>query len=135
MPPSDNHLYINVMGRTKNGILISKRAMSNEANIFKTMVKKVVARAAIGSPLSFREDIAYSAKITLNLDLFSRGFPKKAKSLFKKIDTSNRTKLLLDSICEAIGVDDKHIVHIVIEKIDSDRRPTVTVEIEELWDR
>jgi Holliday junction resolvase RusA-like endonuclease len=127
LPPTDNHIYFNV---PRGG-----RALTKEARKYKSLVKEKTARAAITSSLSFREHIPYRVDITIFVKLLSKGWPKRAKWKFQKIDTTNRTKLLLDSIAEAIGVDDRHVTQVTIRKEDDSEDPRVEVTVEELWNR
>lgn len=127
LPPTDNHIYFNL---PRGG-----RALTKDARRFKALVKEKTARAAITSSLSFREHIPYRVEIVLYLKLYSRGWPKKAKWRFQKIDTTNRTKLLLDALADAIGVDDRHITDVIVRKEDDPDDPRVEVTLEELWNR
>lgn len=128
MPPTDNHIYFNLpKGRG--------RALTGKAKKYKALVKEKTARAAITSPLSFREHIAYRVEITIFLNLLTKGWPKNAKWRFQKIDTLNRTKLLIDSVAEAIGVDDRHVTEVIVRKEDDAEDPRVEVTVEELWKR
>lgn len=132
LPPTDNHIYFNLPRRDGRG---GGRALTSKAKKYKTLVKEKTALAAITNKFSFRENIPYRVEITLYLNLFTKGWPKKAKWRFQKIDTLNRTKLLLDSIADAIGVDDRHMIDIVVRKEDDPSDPRVEVVVEELWDR
>lgn len=133
LPPTDNHIYFNLPSR--GGKWGGGRALTKEARKYKLLVKEKAARSAISSQLSFREHIAYRAEITLFLNLFTKSWPKKAKWRFQKIDTLNRTKLLLDSIADAIGVDDRHMVEVIVRKEDDKSEPRVEVKVEEMWKR
>lgn len=134
LPPSDNHIYFN-LPKKKGQKWSGGRALTKDARKYKLLVKEKTARAAVTNKLSFREHIAYRVEITLFLNLFSKSWPKKAKWRFQKIDTLNRTKLLLDSIADAIGVDDRHIVDVIVRKEDDPSEPRVEVKVEEMWKR
>ena len=127
LPPTDNHIYFNLQ---RGG-----RVLSKEARRYKSLVKEKTAHAGVTCPLSFRENGPYRATITLYLKLYNQGWPKKAKWRFSKIDTTNRNKLLLDSVCEAIGVDDRHITEVVMKKEDDANDTRVEITLEELWKR
>ena len=127
MPPTDNHIYFNL---PRGG-----RALTKEARRYKALVKEKAARAAVTSPFSFREHIPYRVTINLFFKLFTKGWPKNAKWRFHKTDTLNRTKLLVDAITEAVGVDDRHIIETIVRKEDEEATPRVEIRLEELWDR
>ena len=124
LPPTDNNIYF-----TRHG----GRSLTKEARKYKSMVKESTALAAIKCSIPFRENIPYSVNLSLYLNLYSKSWPKKAKWRYKKIDTLNRTKLLLDALAEAIGVDDRHFTQITVEKEHDEINKRVEVRLTELW--
>lgn len=123
LPPSDNKIYFNL----KYG----GRALTKDATKFKNLVKVKIAKLSVTDIISFKKNIPYRIKIKVFTKLYNKGWPEKAKDRFKRVDTLNRTKLLVDAITEAIGIDDKHIVSAIVEKEDSEVGK-VTVTLEEL---
>lgn len=49
--------------------------------------------------------------------LLNKGYPKKTESRYKKLDASNRLKLLEDALAEATGLDDAHNWMVVLHKV------------------
>lgn len=129
LPPTDNHIYFNLPG--------GGRALTKKAKQFKARVKEQTALTAVRNTLPFREHIPYKATITLYVKLYTKGWPKTAKWKYRKMDATNRTKLILDAITEAVGVDDRHITEVELAKREEANPDNVRVEIalEELWPR
>lgn len=127
LPPTDNKIYVNLR---QGG-----RILSGQAKKYKSKVKEKTARSAITSKLSFRPNIAYRAEIVLYTDIYTKGWPKHAKWKFRRMDTTNRTKLLLDAVTEAVGIDDCHITEVLVRKENDPSEPRVEFTLEELWER
>lgn len=70
-------------------------------------------------------------KIDMFIDIYENWETKKGE--IKKKDLLNREKFLVDSIFEAIGIDDKFIFKQTFRKIQSDEEKAV-IEIRELKD-
>lgn len=127
MPPSDNKLYWNLP--------TGGRALTAVGKKFKNHVKSQVASLAAKSSThnaDFVSDVPYEVHIYVYFkELFNATYGAKhgAKTRYKKQDVSNRQKLALDAVMEAIGVDDRHIVkHVMIKKEDiNDPRIVVVV--------
>lgn len=124
MPPTDNHVYFNLPG--------AGRVLSKAARQYKSRVKEITSRVAVTEKCSFREHVPYRVRILIYMNLYTKGWPKKAKWRFRKADATNRTKLLLDAVAEAIGVDDRHFVDLRIRKEDTDKEPYVIITVEEV---
>lgn len=126
LPPTDNHIYINIP---------YGRKLSNEAKKYKSLVKERSIQVAVTNTLSFREQVACRVQIVLYMDLYTKGWPKNAKWRFRKVDATNRTKLLLDALSDAVGVDDRHFVSVVVRKEHSPDNQYARLVLEELWTR
>jgi len=107
LPPSVNRLYT-----VRNG----RKILSGEAKRYKNKIKIDLLSQLIGykhlghnTPLSFTYDFYFS-------DMYNKGFPKSAKTLFKKKDVSNKIKLIEDAVCEVLDVDDSQVVHMEVNK-------------------
>lgn len=103
LPPSDNHIYFNLPG--------GGRGRTNKAKSYLSKVKSQIAQLAILNHVEFRQHVPYSIETWIYFNkIENKGWVKgKAKSRYMKVDTGNRTKLVEDSIAEAIGVDDSHL--------------------------
>lgn len=124
LPPSDNHIYVN---RGNKG-----RFLSRDARTYKNKALSVIASIVLssGAHRDFHRDMPYEVEILLFMPVFNSTFPK-SKFLFKKSDTLNRTKLLIDIVTEAISVDDRHIVDVTVRKRHSTCDTGVIIEITE----
>ena len=117
VPPSTNHLYSNVFGRG--------RILKAEGRKYKAYVQQRVP--------SYRGDLEDNQWLTLSLTfyvpLYNAKTAKHAKKLF---DVSNRVKVLEDAICEGLGIDDRAVIRIELEKVDApklDSRVDVVVSL------
>ena len=128
VPPTDNHIYSNV-GRA--------RFLTSTAKKYKKMVANEVAKLAVtcDPDAGFHEDVPYEIILQLYLDkVENSGWAQgKAKSRYKRIDTTNRQKLVIDGVMEGIGVDDCHIFYAALyKKCDAtDPRLVLTVREQE----
>jgi Holliday junction resolvase RusA-like endonuclease len=98
MPPSVNKLYY-----VRNG----RKALSSEGRALKEQMRATITLACASAPA-----IPENTPLALHLTFF---FPvlenagwsqKKSKARYKKVDVSNRVKLVEDAISEALGIDD-----------------------------
>ena len=126
MPPTDNHIYSNAP---------FGRVLSSAAKRYKTLVRTAIGKLATSHDLSFRNHIPYYVRLTIFMDLYTKGWPKKAMWKYRKVDATNRTKLLLDAISEAIGVDDRHFVTVLVRKEEAKDEQYVRVSVEEMCPR
>lgn len=115
LPPSTNKLYY-----TKGGI----RHLSAAGKIYHHKVK-----IAILSSIAFSPDFMEGLDTPLSLDLTfyfteleNKGWLQgKAKSRYKRVDLSNRVKVLEDAIAEALCIDDKLFFSITLRKMQRPR--------------
>ena len=109
MPPSVNSLYFVKGGRK---ILSSKgRTIKNK---LKADILKQIHHCKIEeSPKTLVIKLFFT-------DIYNKGWPKKAKSRYKKIDASNRAKLLEDALSECLGIDDCLFFSVTVIKYQSE---------------
>lgn len=127
LPPSDNKLYwVNQWG---------KFVLSTLGRNYKRIICDVIARtlsSSIGKGDDFRQDIPYELFIALYFEkLEYPNWEQAKKSRFLKIDTGNRQKLVIDSIMEAIGIDDRHIFQELIKKSVDQNQPRIEILLRE----
>jgi len=133
LPPTDNHIYTTLRGRRG-------RILTAEAKSYKTLVASRVADLAAHSSIQLRTDVPYAISISAYFPVienvnWSKGI---TRSRYRKVDTQNRQKLLVDGLMTAIGVDDSHLFHIrKLKFVDpNDPRVEITlVELDEDWAR
>jgi len=65
--------------------------------------------------------------------VFSKGWPKKAKSRFRKIDQTNFVKFFQDCVATASGVDDANHTLVLTTKREDPEHPRVEIHLEE-WE-
>lgn len=116
MPISVNKAYVTVRGR---------RILSKEGKIYKSTVTTGVAKQlSLCTQYTdlVNEETPLKLEITLYLERTeNKGYPKKTKTRYKRVDVSNRVKLLEDALFDALGVDDSSVFSLTITKQD---RPT-----------
>lgn len=109
LPPSVNHAYYNLPrgGRvlTKEG----KRYKAETAAHLTQTYPSVLARIAPNQPYS----IVYILTIPT---LLNNGYPDKAENKYKKLDASNRIKLLEDVLADVMGIDDSTSMNVLAAK-------------------
>jgi len=111
VPPSQNHAYAN---HPHGG-----RRLTEVARTFKAEVVNHVARVHVLELNRIKPNVPYELCVTfffLKDDLFNKGYPKKTKNRYKRVDTLNRGKLLEDALADAFGLDDSHNFVLRLEK-------------------
>lgn len=114
--PTINHLYL-MHGRF--------RFMTKEAKKLKEDIKMVVISAMAHYDLGkIRENV----RLEVIIDIHEDWLTKKGEVKIK--DLANREKFLIDSIFEALGIDDKFIFKHTMSKIQStEEKAEVTIEV------
>lgn len=116
MPISVNKAYVTIRGR---------RALSKEGKIYKSAVTTGVAKQlSLCSDFTdlINDQTALKLEITLYLERTeNKGYPNKTKTRYKRVDVSNRVKLLEDALFDALGVDDSIVFSLIVTK---QTRPT-----------
>lgn len=131
LPPSDNHLYF-VQGHRK--------ILTKEGRVYKQAVKNALGKLAFSMP-SFNKDLWHEARISVFYERveaagwherYKRGAKagqRKAKRRFFKNDTDNRKKLIIDSVCECIDIDDTCLSPKVDQKDADPENPRIEITI------
>jgi len=127
MPPTDNNLYVPVRKKGKSAGL----RLSDTARVYKVKVAEVMADAALLNPdFGIEENVEYAISLVVYFkSAYSKSWPKKAKSKFRKIDTHNRLKLVIDSVMGSMGLDDNCLFEQSVIKMEDPEDPRVEVEI------
>jgi Holliday junction resolvase RusA-like endonuclease len=109
MPPSVNKLYVTVRGR---------RILSAEGKRVKHEITQAVVKHIASMPTLFSEE----RPLRMEVDLYfvaveNAGWSKgNAKTRYKRIDVSNRAKLLEDALFSGLGIDDSLIFTLQMRK-------------------
>jgi len=131
LPPSDNKIYTTVIvGKGKRKF--PKRQLTTEARAYKNKVKTMVAALAMESTKAFQPNVKYTCTIRVYFEkVYNNGWPKRAKTRYKKEDAQDRIKLATDSVSEAIGIDDSHHFLTALQKNEDPNDPRIVVTIRE----
>ena len=109
--PTINHLYWH-RGNMK---IITK-----EAKELREQIKKIVH----SQPMSLK-----LTKLEVKIKIYENWYTKKGE--IKRKDVSNREKFLIDSVFDALGIDDKFIFKSTMEKIQSEEEESI-IEIKNM---
>jgi Holliday junction resolvase RusA-like endonuclease len=109
LPPSSNNAYFNL---PRGG-----RALSKEGLGFKTKTTSHLVQHFRKELATLRVNEPYLVAVFLTFDeLQNTTWPKTAKSRYKRLDASNRVKLLEDALKDATGVDDSSTFTLLVTK-------------------
>jgi len=101
--PTINHLY------GQHGV---RKYLKPEAKELRERIKEII---------EFEKDnglfFSNANKLQVNIKIYENWYTKKGK--VKRKDISNREKFLVDSVFDALGIDDKGIFKHTMEKIQS----------------
>lgn len=123
LPPSSNQAY---WDKPNGGRILTKAG----AKYKKDVVQHILKNHAMETQ-QLAKDVTIGCLLCFGFpDLFNEGWPKKAKSRYKRQDVENRPKLLIDAIKEATSMDDSQICFHNKYKYKSEK-PQTTVYI---WD-
>lgn len=122
IPPSVNAAYANGRG--------GRRVLTTAGKSYKTLTANHIVRFHPADIRGIKKDYAYGLGVTLHMGIFNSGWPDKAKTRYKKLDVSNRIKLLEDALVNALGIDDCQFTVIIAQKVHNEIQSTVVT----LWD-
>jgi Holliday junction resolvase RusA-like endonuclease len=109
LPPSSNNAYFNRPG--------GGRTLSQEGRRYLMATKAFLQRQYRDEMMFFRKNVPYLVLAQFFFsELENKGYPKKAENRYKKLDGSNRLKLLEDALKDAGGVDDSQNLYLFCTK-------------------
>lgn len=126
LPPSLNEAYSTFRGR---------RTLSAKGASYKQLTTLELQRAYPAQVCLIRKDMPYRVEVNLFFDtMLNKGWPKTAKTRYKRLDADNRLKLLLDALSEAVGIDDAQFLEVSVTKgeLPQGQQHRVVVRIIEL---
>jgi len=138
MPPSDNNLYF---------IHKKRKVMTTEGKRYRNIVHAAIGKCALKGRVVFDPNLYHAARLEVFFEkvetkgwfqFFKRGKKagqRKAERRFYKTDTDNRRKLITDSVCEAIGIDDCCLSPKRDEKGEDPSNPRLIITIVERSDQ
>lgn len=111
LPPSANQAYFNLPSKkTDKGFQRGGRALTKAGKAYKEEVVNHIVKHHGMQTQQLKKNVAISCLIAYGFpNMFTQGFPDKAKHRFTIQDLANRPKLLQDAICEATVIDDSQI--------------------------
>ena len=115
VPPSTNQLYCTVFGR---------RVLSAEGRKYKAYVG--ARTPAYRGVMEDNEWLVFT--LTFHVPLYNATTAKHKKKIW---DLSNRIKVLEDAICAALGIDDRAVIRMELEKVDAPKRDSRVVVVVE----
>lgn len=130
IPPSSNQIYVNKRGG-------GGRFLSTPAEQYKTTVKAYLGEHYMMEISNLNPEAIYSVTFNFLLSkdqILNKGFGKKkngAKTKYKKIDASNRIKLLEDCLKDVTGIDDSQFFSVTAQKWFA-KEPRVVIYLEEM---
>lgn len=117
LPPSTNHAYFNL---PRGG-----RTLTAKGKAYKTGVSSNLIRNHQEALKRIQKDAAYCLAVLLTFsDMYNATWPEKAATRYKKIDVSNRVKLLEDALVDSLGIDDSQFVTVILAKRQGDFEST-----------
>lgn len=124
LPPSSNQIYV----RHPAG---KGRILSDNARKFKIKAMRAIQDGGRMLMIKLKENVPYELKLAI---FFERVEVKKSTvgARFVKMDLSNRTKLIEDTVASAVGLDDSHNFRLVLEKHCDPKNPGIYVHLREL---
>ncbi len=127
LPPTDNDIYVPVKKRGKSAGM----RLSDTARAYKVKVAELMADAAVLQPdFVVEDDVEYSITLVVFFKAaYSKDWPKRAKCRFRKIDSHNRLKLVIDAVMQGLGLDDNCLFEQSITKQEDPEDPRIEVEI------
>lgn len=109
LPPSANQAYFNL---PRGG-----RTLSKAGKGYKTETSANIIRNHQSSIRDIKKNWPYGLAIKLTLEhLYNDTWPEKAANRYKKVDVSNRIKLLEDALVDSLGIDDSQMIMVLAYK-------------------
>lgn len=126
LPLTSNHAYFDlVVGKGKKKRV--QRILTDAGKKYKLETRTYLVSNYPSQMTIFKPNVPYGYIIRLSFPtLLNKGWPDAAKDRYKKLDASNRVKLLEDAMASAFGIDDKHFLSTRADKILGE-------ELTEIW--
>ena len=137
LPPSDNQMYENMPSRPikrggKTILLTGGRRLSSAGESFKKIVQDRVGELAACSPHVLLQNIPYTLILKVFFDVVeNKGWPDSTQNRYKKVDATNRIKLVTDAVAEVTGVDDRHHFLTTVRKERDASNPRIELILRE----
>jgi len=119
LPPSENHAYFDkvIPVSNKGGVKhIVKRILRPEGSKYKKEIGSYLVQKYPTELKIMQLNVPLGLAILLDMDVLNKGWPKNAKTRYKKNDAANRIKILQDAIASAGGIDDSQLMTTIASK-------------------
>jgi hypothetical protein len=128
LPPSVNAIYMTVMKAVPGKRPMPIRVLTTEGQKYKKEMSAHLAQKFPSELAKFKPNKPYLVMFRLHVpDLLTKTWPAKAKSRYKKLDATNRTKILEDVLADVAAVDDANNIAFLVHKVDAPAEKT------EIW--
>jgi len=121
LPPTSNNIYV----RHPQG---KGRILSAQARTFKIKAMRAVQAGGRLVSLQLQQNVPYELRLAIFFDQVENK-QSSTGARYKKMDLSNRIKLIEDTVAEAVGLDDCHNFRLVIEKHCDKDNPGIYVHL------
>lgn len=120
LPPSTNHAYTTIVkGRAPI------RMLTKVGRAYKTETSALLISGYPTALAKIKPEYSYSAAYIFTTSrLTTKDWPRTAKNRFRKLDATNRVKLLEDVISEVTSVDDSNNMAVLVAKRHGDAERT-----------
>jgi Holliday junction resolvase RusA-like endonuclease len=126
LPPSVNAAYVNIPKRRVGKKMIGGgKRLTEDGKLFKQDVKAIILKTNAANTSQLKDNAALGIYMFFGFpNMLNKGYPDSADTKYKKIDLTNRIKLLEDAIVETIGIDDSQFVYSIGAKYESKEKET-----------
>ncbi|MAP23266.1 MAG: hypothetical protein CL582_20255 [Alteromonadaceae bacterium] len=122
LPPSVNRMYV----YTRQG-----PRPSSDMKKFKAKASTALTKQISFTDKPLKKNTPYKLYLDFHLQkLLNKGWPKKAKTKFKKRDVSNLIKVVEDLLSWCLGIDDSCFLEVSVRKLDGSVSGFIGVKIE-----
>ena len=119
MPPTTNHAYENVPPVKVRGKIVrgGGRRLTDRGKAFKRESKVYLTKHYGASLAQIKENVPYLVHFVFFFNnLFNKTYPKQSRTRYKKMDATNRVKLLEDVLADVCGIDDSQFMVVILTK-------------------
>lgn len=125
LPPSVNHAYMTIM-KGKGMKKIPLRVLTKEGRRFKKEATSHLARTYPTELKHFKRNHPFGLAILFVFEAIqNKTWPESAKSRYKRIDVSNRVKLLEDVLADVADIDDSQHMMVILAKTEGKHAETL----------
>lgn len=112
LPISVNHAYMHIVAKGRVLRVLTKEGRAYQKETTAYLASHYPAELAL-----FNKATPYLIYVILYVpDIYTKGWPKKAASRYKRLDATNRLKLLEDVLTEVTAVDDSNNLMVAVHK-------------------